>query len=394
MFDGAVPSGTEPSPQVEDWYLGIHLGAHALSAVLTNRQTHHLYPVYWVSMSQSQPQSRRFRLPTAVYLSRSRLSSPSSSSNSRNRNAAPTTPSGFVPLAIGTLAQSLASLAPASEGSGQRMLLEQIHQHIGQPTLTINAEFPLQPADVTFALQILLSTLSPAASDRHVVTSTVQSEAGGLSTTAFHTALQRLSGVGVVCSENWNRNQYQAIAQAILDTKLVEHADQIDFVDEAIAALRSVLHDPERPLTLADPAERPDLGNQAWSGPCLVVVRGGSLLHLAITTLSTAPIQLKRQQILIETLPMDDQLKRMVEHLHATLTDLLYATTLQPTDIQHVLYADEVEPSPAIAHWLKKQYPHATYVGDGDRPTPRTTSRLAYGAAIQGFYGQAVSVED
>lgn len=342
-------------------------------------------------MGQSQPQSKRFRLPAAVYLSRSPLAPEPSSLIFGNSGPSPTTPSGFVPLAIGTLAQSLAVLAPAPEGSGQRMLLEHIHQFIGQPALVMETELPLQAADVTFALQILLSTLNPILGDRHAVTSTVQSEAGGLATTEFHLALQRLSGVGIVCSEDWGADQRQAVSQAILEAKLVEQASQIDFVDEAIAALRSVLHDAQLPLQVPETFGLKAVGDQAWTGPTLVVVRGSSLLHLAIITLTADRQQMQRHQILLDTLPMDDKLKLMVEHLQHSLSTLFQAAALRPEAVQNVLYADDVEPSPAIAHWLKKQVPGAVHVGDGDRPSPRIISRFAYGAAIQSLYTQQTS---
>lgn len=362
-----------------------------LSAVLIHLQKPQLHPIYWVSMSQTphQPHPKRFRLPTAVYLSRSHVPAESAQNADQQamaaQAAAPTTPSGFVPLAVGALAQSLAVLAPAPEGSGQRMLLEQIHQYLGQPTLAMDAELPLQPADVTFALQILLSTLSPTAGVRHAVTSTVQSEAIGLTPAEFQDALQQLQSVGVVYPDDWNGDQRQAFAQAILEVQLVEQASQIYFVDEAIAALLSVLPSPRGAIAPPESSLK-TLCNQNWSGHSLIVVRGGNLLHLAGITLPSESRLLNRQQMVLRTLTMDDKLKLMVEHLHQALTELLREVSLSPQDIQHVLYVDEVEPSTAIAHWLKKQYPNATSILDGDRTLAREASRLAYGAAVQGLY--------
>ncbi|MBF2077460.1 MAG: hypothetical protein IGR76_02795 [Synechococcales cyanobacterium T60_A2020_003] len=336
-----------------------------------------------ISQSVHNPQNKRFRLPAAVYLSRTHFPQ---HDYPEDRPTSAVTPSGFVPLAIGSLAQSLATLAPSPEGSGQRMLLDNLQHWLGRPTIALDGELPITTDDVTFALHILLSTLNPAVGARHAVVSTVQCEAVGLTPLELQTAWQQLDGVGVACPGDWGGDQRQAIAQAILDTQLVASASQIDFVDAAIAALLSVLPGPTSPLLLPEPSSRPSLCNQSWTGNVLVVARGSSMLHLAVIALPSNLQTLQRQHCILETLPMVDRLQLIVEQLHQALMTLLQTANLSPVEIHHVLYADDVDPSPAIAQWLKKQIPNATHVWDSDRAANRESSRLAFGAAVQALY--------
>jgi hypothetical protein len=366
--------------------LGLHLGENTLSAVLLQRSPAQLYPIFWSNVSQSTQtsQSPQFRLPTVLYLSRSPLHPTLSLPTLGDGSNSPATPSGFIPLAIGDLAKTLSILAPAPAGSGQRIVLDHLGQYLGQPDLVMDSA--LTAADMTFALQVFLSTLTPAADARHAVTSTVQCAALGLSSQQLQKVLQQISGVGVVCPHDWGGDQRQAMAQAILEAKLVGRADQIDFVDEAIAALLSTLKGPEEPIQVSTPGTPTILCNQNWAGNTLIVVRGGTMLHLAVVTLPENLHTLRRHQIHLEALPMVDRLQRMVEQLQQAIADLLREATLSSDQIHQVLYTDEVEPSPAIAQWLKNQFPAALHCWDSDRPAPQGVSRLAYGVAASALY--------
>ena len=59
------PSEDELPPKT--WYLGIDFGTTGLCAVLLNRLTGALYPIYWVQLDGHRSKTRFFRLPAAVY---------------------------------------------------------------------------------------------------------------------------------------------------------------------------------------------------------------------------------------------------------------------------------------------------------------------------------------
>ncbi|WP_414548730.1 hypothetical protein [Anabaena sp. CCY 0017] len=208
------------------WYLGIDVGTTGISAALLNRSTAVVYPICWTAENPQGVNSwqQSFRLPAEVYL-----------------------PTASVPPG-----------EPESTDEAQAAKESQVHNsysvqlkpylHVAipykneqqkwEPVLQFN-KFSAGPLIwVVRSLSKLLLTLK---SDSHSTTQGLIASAVGLDVATFHNIINQISGVNCTCPSSWSEQYRFNVREAILTSQLVQHPQQVFFVEEAIASLLSTL---------------------------------------------------------------------------------------------------------------------------------------------------------
>ena len=289
---GSLPSTRAPRLPIDfledreywDWYLGVDLGTTGMSAVLLNRSTGKLYPIYWVvgqsinALVDRSTSARSFRLPAVAFLSQ----------NWSSQHQLLETSVVVGPLAFalsGGNAAARTTIASASDDGGDREAadgevadaaatqnrLERLEtQELEEKTagvvlqgLKLNLKVCLpfrttgQPTDLNSmggwepvlersqrpvywdrqAVQTLLSTLRSEEAGDRIPDSALMCGASGLDSEAFNAALTQLGGVilncPIDCAETYSFN----LREAVLGAGLVRRPEQVFFVEDAIATL-------------------------------------------------------------------------------------------------------------------------------------------------------------
>ncbi|MFB2768263.1 hypothetical protein ACE1AT_03060 [Pelatocladus sp. BLCC-F211] len=212
--DSGIGDDTEIRANIGDyiWYLGIDLGTTGISATLFNRSTTEVYPLYWSTENQQQAASktRTFRLPAEVYLP-----------STQEQN---TTTSNLFS----------AQLKPYL----QIALPYKNEQQKWEPILQFNEVVTVPLVWVVRSLSKLLLTLR---ADRSSTTLGLTAAGVGLDQQIFHSAINNLAGVICTCPSHWSEQYRFNIREALLLSKIIQHPQQVYFVEEAIASLISEL---------------------------------------------------------------------------------------------------------------------------------------------------------
>ena len=232
-YEVAVPSDsnfvidTEIERQIRDsvWYLGIDLGTTGISATLLNRSTTEIFPLYWFTENQPQATSRTqtFRLPAEVYLPPTATQQSETETTEAQEQGTSTTPNLFS-------AQLKPYLQIALPYRNERQKWE--------PVLQFNEVAAVPLVWVVRSLSKLLLTLK---SDRSSTTLGLTAAAVGLNQQSFHSAIDNLAGVICTCPSNWSEQYRFNVREALLVSKIIQHPQQVFFVEEAIASLLSEL---------------------------------------------------------------------------------------------------------------------------------------------------------
>jgi hypothetical protein len=230
------------------WYLGIDLGTTGISAALLNRSTNVVYPLYWSAEKQSAASSLKpsFRLPAEVYLP--------AASVSHSEMSNPEALHSFAPVAVTSekvsdlaTSNSTESQPPAEKNSVYSAQLKpylQIalpyknEQDKWEPVLQLN-EFSAGPLIwVVRSLSKLLLTLKCVSTS---TTPGLTAAAVGIDEQSFRTIINNIAGAICTCPSNWSEQYRFNVREALLTSKIVQHPQQVFFVEEAIASLLSEL---------------------------------------------------------------------------------------------------------------------------------------------------------
>lgn len=256
----AAPPEVFGSADQQGWYLGIDFGTTGLSATLMHRQSRKFYPVYWIETEHSNSPEPLFRLPAMVYLGVEQLEQE-------------TSPQAKVTVGPAAIATTLASQADSG------LLLQNLKPYfkVGiphysnqtktwEPVIRWSEQQQIPLAWVQQALQALLQSLSPIYQPQQALSC----GAMGLTPKTFRTALQTLEGVVVGYPSHWSDTYSFNIREAILQTQLVSHPEQVFFIEDAIAVVLSGLR-----------------GSQGsyWEGGTLVLNAGAATSELAVVNL-------------------------------------------------------------------------------------------------------------
>lgn len=228
------------------WYLGIDLGTTGISAALLNRSTFVVHPIYWSAENPPGTTSfqQSFRLPTEVYLPTASVpqsenesievheqTAPAAVAQEKVSDPSPTTPAPPKSTADPTRnnlysAQLKPYLQVAIPYKSERQKWE--------PVLQLN-EFSAGPLIwVVRSLSKLLLTLK---SDQTSTTPSLMAAAVGIDEPNFPQIINNIAGVICTCPSSWSEQYRFNVREALLTSKLIQHPQQVFFVEEAIASL-------------------------------------------------------------------------------------------------------------------------------------------------------------
>nr|WP_199331153.1 hypothetical protein [Calothrix sp. FACHB-1219] len=222
------PEVSSANSQESRWYLGIDLGTTGISAALLNSSTFVVYPIYWSAESQGGKSAfqQSFRLPAEVYL-------PTASVNQAEKENSANQP--------GKAADNLTNTPYSAQLKPylQLAIPYKSAQQKWEPVLQFN-EFSAGPLVwVVRSLSKLLLTLK---SDRQSTTQGLTAAAVGLDEQSFHQIINNIAGAICTCPASWSEQYRFNVREALLTSKLVQHPQQVFFIEEAIASLLSVLN--------------------------------------------------------------------------------------------------------------------------------------------------------
>ncbi len=273
--DSGIKDDTEIRANIGDyiWYLGIDLGTTGISATLFNRSTTEVYPLYWSTENQQQAASktRTFRLPAEVYL-------PSAQEqNTTNSNLFSAQLKPYLQIAL-----------PYKN-----------EQQKWEPTLQFNEVATVPLVWVVRSLSKLLLTLR---SDRSSTTLGLTAAGVGLEQQLFHSAINNLAGVICTCPSHWSEQYRFNIREALLLSKIIQHPQQVYFVEEAIASLLSELDGPSGEIIQFGNSEHfhsVKTSDHPLEGNTLVINIGAAATEMALVDLPESVEELTHSDFML-----------------------------------------------------------------------------------------------
>ncbi|WP_339381543.1 hypothetical protein [Brasilonema bromeliae] len=274
----SISGSTNNDARKSIWYLGIDLGTTGISAALLNRSTTEVYPLYW-SAAQTQEEAtsikRSFRLPAEVYLPTASVTSTETESSHPQDQIAPAA------VAEEKVPENMATSSPSPQSSAatHNLFSAQLKPYLqialpykseGQkwePVLQLN-EFSTVP--LVWVVRSLSKLLLTFTEDRSSTTLGLSAAAVGLDQETFRRIINEITGVICTCRSNWSEQYRFNIREAILISKLVQHPQQVFFLEEGIACLLSELDGAEGEIVkitdsegtrFAKSSDRPLVGN-------------------------------------------------------------------------------------------------------------------------------------
>ena len=228
------------------WYLGIDLGTTGISAALLNRSTFVVHPIYWSAENPPGTSSfqQSFRLPTEVYLPTASVPHGENESIETHEQIAPAAVAqDKVPDHSATTPATPKSTADPTKNNLYSAQLKPYLQvaipykserQKWEPVLQLN-EFSAGPLIwVVRSLSKLLLTLK---SDQTSTTPSLRAAAVGISEQNFPQIINNIAGVICTCPSSWSEQYRFNVREALLTSKLIQHPQQVFFVEEAIASL-------------------------------------------------------------------------------------------------------------------------------------------------------------
>ncbi|MGI2907328.1 hypothetical protein [Tolypothrix sp. VBCCA 56010] len=225
------------------WYLGIDLGTTGISAALLNRSTNVVYPLYWSAEKQSAATLLKpsFRLPAEVYLPAASVSGSEMSTEALHSEA---------PVAVASPQAGVATSNSPSLAQTNSVYSAQLKPYLQiaipykneldkwEPVLQLN-EFSAGPLIwVVRSLSKLLLTLKCVSTS---TTPGLTAAAVGIDEQSFRTIINNIAGVIITCPSNSSEQYRFNVREALLTSEIVQHPQQVFFVEEAIASLLSEL---------------------------------------------------------------------------------------------------------------------------------------------------------
>ncbi|MEH2137509.1 hypothetical protein [Nostoc sp.] len=227
------------------WYLGIDLGTTGISAALLNRSTFVVHPIYWSAENPPGTSSfqQSFRLPTEVYLPTASVPQGENESiEVHDRTASAAVAPDKVPDQSSTPATHKSTVDSTTNNLYSAQLKPYLQVAIPyknerqkwEPVLQLN-EFSAGPLIwVVRSLSKLLLTLK---SEKTSTTPSLIAAALGIGESDFPQIINNIAGVICTCPSSWSEQYRFNVREALLTSKLIQHPQQVFFVEEAIASL-------------------------------------------------------------------------------------------------------------------------------------------------------------
>jgi len=293
------------------WYLGIDLGTTGISAALLNSSTSVVYPIYWSAEKQPGTTSfqQSFRLPAEVYLPAASVPHKENESIEAQEQTAPAavasekvsdpsaTTSTSRPVPDSTNNLYSAQLKPYL----QVAIPYKSEQQKWEPVLQLN-EFSAGPLIwVVRSLSKLLLTLR---SDRTSTTPSLIAAAVGINEQTFQKIINNIAGVICTCPSSWSEQYRFNVREAVITSKLIQHPQQVFFVEEAIASLlpeldgangEQVQLSERQGLRTTKTSEHPLIGNT------LVINIGATTTEMLLVDLPENLVQLTHNDFMLHS---------------------------------------------------------------------------------------------
>ena len=246
-----------------DWFLGVDVGSTGLSAVLMDRQTGQVYPLYWQKATE---EAKHFRLPAMTLMT----------------SAQETVAVGY--NALGDLDNVLDAFgAKAPELIGVNRLKPLLKVAVGHGQTLANSEPWVRWSD-TVELPMLQILQAMVELLRYVKE---QGQAVGLDNDSLKQIWEKLQGVVVGYPTNWPDTYSFNLREAVLAAELIEQPEQVLFVEDAIATILSGLPDPSN-AAMAETvslSRQPSLYNCQWQEGSVVISGGAVMTELGLVDL-------------------------------------------------------------------------------------------------------------
>ncbi|MEL7501988.1 MAG: hypothetical protein AAFN18_05925 [Cyanobacteria bacterium J06554_6] len=271
LLDRANDAATAPPPLAAaatepTWFLGLDIGTTGLSAVLMNRTAGQVYPLYWQGPDGDE---KWFRLPAAVWLAAPEPSNQAPALDAVGHlawaKAQQTETAGVLLNHLKPLLKVAVPYSTADEGA--------------EPKLQWSDQTQLPLQQVQLALQSLLQQCLPSEA------SALACQTIGLEAEELQQALHNLQSIVVGYPTNWPDTYSFNLREAILGAGLVARADQIFFIEDAIASLLSGLADPSTATDDTAVTRQPSLYNCRWQGGTIAISAGATLTELTLVNL-------------------------------------------------------------------------------------------------------------
>ncbi|MGD1948491.1 MAG: hypothetical protein ACFB14_02460 [Leptolyngbyaceae cyanobacterium] len=245
-----------------DWFLGLDVGSTGLSAVLMDRQTGQVYPLYWQKATE---EAKHFRLPAMALMT----------------SAQETIAVGYD--ALGDLGNLDAFGAEASELIGVNRLKPLLKVAVGHGQTLANSDPWVRWSD-TVELPMLQILQAMVTLLKYVKE---QGQAVGLDNDSLKQIWEKLQGVVVGYPTNWPDTYSFNLREAVLAAELIDQPEQILFVEDAIATILSGLPDPNN-AAIAETvslSRQPSLYNCQWQEGTVVISGGAVMTELGLVDL-------------------------------------------------------------------------------------------------------------
>ncbi|MCC5630979.1 hypothetical protein LC613_24495 [Nostoc sphaeroides CHAB 2801] len=227
------------------WYLGIDLGTTGISAALLNRSTFVVHPIYWSAENPPGKTSfqQSFRLPTEVYLPTASVPHGENESIEVHERTAP---AAVAQDKVPDRSDNTPATRSTTDATTNNLYSAQLKPYLQvaipykserqkwEPVLQLN-EFSAGPLIwVVRSLSKLLLTLK---SEKTSTTPSLMAAAMGISEQDFPKIINNIAGVICTCPSSWSEQYRFNVREALLTSKLIQHPQQVFFVEEAIASL-------------------------------------------------------------------------------------------------------------------------------------------------------------
>ncbi|OKH32762.1 hypothetical protein NIES2119_25390 [[Phormidium ambiguum] IAM M-71] len=257
------------------WYLGIDLGTTGLAAVLFNKSNKQVYPISWsVGEETDLPENKVFH--SELYGNRLPINI--------TGKAWPNNFKTYLNVTLPCNSEGAGKFQPVFKWSK----LQKTESLAGRETLIQD----VQEIELKEVIAVLIMLLSSFNSSKKSTNDLVNcSFAEGLNPEDFANVIENLAGVFVSCPAGWSEAYRFNVREVILASGLVNHGEQICFVEEAIASLLTELHFHENNLvTRENFTETTTKYNSEnyplrWQGETLVINSGANATELALVNI-------------------------------------------------------------------------------------------------------------
>lgn len=258
-----LPVEISPVDLEGDWFLGLDVGSTGLSAVLMNRRTGQVYPLYWQTSSED---TKHFRLPAMAVMTATQE----------------TVAVGYDALGdLEDLLDAFGSQIPDLIGVNRLKPLLKVAVGHGQTLATSDPWLRWSDAVELPMLQVLQAMVALL---KHLVD---QGQAVGLEGDSLAQVWEKLQGVIVGYPTNWPDTYSFNLREAVLAAGLIHQPEQILFVEDAIATVLSGLPDPSN-VAISETvslSRQPSLYNCQWEDGTVVISGGAVMTELGLVNL-------------------------------------------------------------------------------------------------------------